>query len=80
MENKENCKIVKDLLPSYIDGLTSEDTQKYIETHLEECNECKESLENMKKDFEKEKKDIANKSIKYAKKINKKIKSLLLII
>ena len=80
MENKENCKIVKDLLPSYIDGLTSEETQKYIETHLEECNECKETLENMKKDFEKEKKDITNKSIKYAKKINKKIKCLLLII
>ena len=34
----------------------------------------------MKKDLEKEKKDITNKSIKYAKKINKKIKCLLLII
>ena len=53
MENKENCKIVKDLLPSYIDGLTSEETQKYIETHLEECNECKEILENMKKVIDK---------------------------
>ena len=29
MENKENCKIIKDLLPSYIDELTSEETKKY---------------------------------------------------
>ena len=80
MENKENCKIIKDLLPSYIDELTSEETKKYIETHLEECNECKETLENMKKDFEKEKKDVNNKSIKYAKKYNRKLKILILLL
>lgn len=80
MENKENCKIIKDLLPSYIDELTSEETQKYIETHLEECNECKETLENMKKNLENENKEVTNKSIKYAKKYNKKIKKLIAII
>ena len=80
MENKEHCKIIKDLLPSYIDELTSEETKEFIENHLNECKECTETLENMKKDFEKEKKEVTNESIKYAKKINKKIKNLLAII
>lgn len=80
MENKEKCKIVKDLLPSYIDGLTSEETQKYIETHLEECNECKETLENMKKVFERENKNTTKKSIKYAKKYNRKLKLLIILL
>ena len=51
MENKENCKIIKDLLPSYIDELTSEETQKYIENHLNDCNYFKETIENMKKNL-----------------------------
>ena len=80
MENKEMCKIVKDLLPSYIDELTSEETKKYIETHLEECNECKETLENMKKVFERENKNTTEKSIKYAKKYNRKVKMLIILL
>jgi len=74
MENKENCKLVKDLFPSYIDKLTSEETKKYIETHLEECNECKETLKNMKKDFEKENDNIQT-IVNYAKKYNRKLKT-----
>ncbi len=31
------CNIVKDLLPAYIDGLTSKDTNKEIEDHLKDC-------------------------------------------
>ena len=37
MENKEKCKIVQDLLPNYIDKLTSEETNSFVEKHLEEC-------------------------------------------
>ena len=73
MENKDKCKIVQDLLPNYIDKLTSEETNSFVKKHLEECNECHEIIENMKKDFEKEKKEINKKTIKYAKKINNKI-------
>lgn len=79
MENKEKCKIVQDLLPNYIDKLTSEETNSFVEKHLEECKECNEIIENMKKDFEKERKELNKKTIKYAKKINKKIKILLAI-
>ena len=44
---KKECKIVQDLLPSYVDKLTNEETNQYIEEHLKECKECQKVLENM---------------------------------
>ena len=35
------CCIVIDLLPGYIDGLTSEETNEEIEKHLESCTSCR---------------------------------------
>lgn len=80
MENKEKCKIVQDLLPNYIDKLTSEETNSFVEKHLEECKECNEIIENMKKDFEKERSEVTKKTIKYAKKYKRKVKHLWFII
>lgn len=80
MENKEKCKIVQDLLPNYIDKLTSEETNSFVEKHLEECKECHEIIENMKKDFEKERNELNKKTIKYAKKYKRKVKHLWFII
>ena len=34
------CCIVKDLLPGYIDGLTSEETNEEVKIHLENCSAC----------------------------------------
>ncbi|MDD2498630.1 MAG: zf-HC2 domain-containing protein, partial [Desulfitobacteriaceae bacterium] len=31
------CEIIKDLLPSYIDGLTSSESNLQIEEHLNNC-------------------------------------------
>ena len=80
MENKVKCKIVQDLLPNYIDKLTSEETNSFVEKHLEECTECTEIIENMKKNFEKGKNEVTQKTIKYAKKYKQKVKHLWLII
>lgn len=41
------CGIIKDLLPSYVDSLTSEDSNKEVEKHLEECVECKKFYQQM---------------------------------
>ena len=41
-ENKE-CKIVQDLLPNYIEKLTNEETNKFIEEHLKNCEDCKKN-------------------------------------
>ena len=41
------CCIVKDLLPGYIDGLTSEETNMEIKEHLESCADCRTIYEQM---------------------------------
>lgn len=66
------CEIVKDLLPSYIDNLTSDESNKEIENHIRMCNECKSELDNMKKDINIETLEINKKDIKPFKKFNKK--------
>ncbi len=52
MNEKKDCNIIQDLLPNYIEGLTNEETNKFIEEHLKGCRECKEMLENMQTDLE----------------------------
>ena len=43
MSRKNECKIVQDLLPNYVEGLTNEETNLFIEEHLKECNTCKKN-------------------------------------
>lgn len=43
-----NCNIVKDLIPLYIDGCCSEESERVIEEHLKDCSECKKLFEEMK--------------------------------
>lgn len=43
-----NCNIVKDLIPLYIDGCCSEESEKVVEVHIRDCDDCKRLLEDMK--------------------------------
>ncbi len=43
----KNCKIIQDLLPIYVDGLVSKESQKEIEQHMEHCEECRMIPERM---------------------------------
>lgn len=36
MKEKNKCKIIQDLLPSYMDNLTEKETNQYIEEHLKD--------------------------------------------
>lgn len=47
MKNDLPCDVVRDLLPSYIDGLTSKETAALIEAHLRECEACREAHREM---------------------------------
>ena len=38
------CEVVRDLLPSYVDGLTSETTNGMLEAHLDSCPGCRAAL------------------------------------
>ena len=42
-----NCEIIKDLLPSYADGLTSEASNEAVREHLETCESCRVYFEEM---------------------------------
>ena len=42
------CEVVRDLLPSYIDGLTGGTTNALLEAHLDVCADCKAALDAMR--------------------------------
>ncbi len=52
MKREVNCSIVQDLLPNYIENLTSEETNQIVEGHLKSCIECKHMYEQMVADIE----------------------------
>lgn len=43
-----NCNIIRDLLPLYIDGCCSVESENEIKSHLESCEECRKISEEMK--------------------------------
>ena len=51
IDDMMKCNIIRDLFPSYIDNLTSEESNQMIEEHLEECRECQTYLDAMKKEI-----------------------------
>jgi len=65
--SKKDCNIIQDLLPSYSDGITSEETKKYVEKHLENCQECKKILKNMNKEINIDEDTNQTKELKYLK-------------
>ena len=40
MKNDLSCAVVRDLLPSYVEGLTSDETNTAVERHLSACPDC----------------------------------------
>ncbi|MGN0416017.1 MAG: DUF4825 domain-containing protein [Agathobacter sp.] len=78
--SKIPCEMIQDLLPSYIDELTSDVTNREIEEHMMECKQCKYVLEQMKTpDVEATEKEV--KEIDFLKKTKKKHqKSIILCV
>ena len=72
--NEKECKLVQDLLPNYIEKLTSEESEKIIGEHLKECLECKKILENMQNDIVLKSKEQCKKETKYMKKYSNRLK------
>lgn len=73
-----SCNIVKDLMPLYIDGIVSAETEKEIQEHIEKCDCCQEEYRKLKqnivlpisKDIQKEDRKIL-KNFKYKLKMKK---------
>jgi len=47
-ERKLACCIVRDLLPSYIEGLTEPETTAMVKEHLESCPDCRKTEQDMR--------------------------------
>ncbi len=47
MNKQFTCDVIFDLLPLYIDGMTSHETARVVETHLSECEQCRRIYEEM---------------------------------
>lgn len=81
-EYKVPCELVQDLLPLYLDGLTSEETAKRIGAHLQTCENCRQRYDNLNASMgcnEEEKKLEEQKEIDYLKKVKKSNKKKLFI-
>lgn len=73
------CNIVKDLLPSYAYNLTADETNKFIEEHLIECEECRKNLENIKNGEKVNEEKKSHKYVNFAKKYQTKIYALRIV-
>lgn len=76
--NNIDCNIIRDLLPTYIDGLTSEESNQMIEEHLNSCEECRQLADALGSDV-KFSGERANHEIDYLKKVRSKLTNLMII-
>lgn len=69
-----NCNIIKDLIPSYVDGICSEETAEVVEDHIQQCKTCHEYVRVMQQQpvYVQPDPEKAEKAIKPFKKINRK--------
>ena len=78
------CEMIKDLLPLYIDGLTSDTTNREIEEHVSTCEACNTVLESMKKDeaggISASEKESQKKQIDFLKKYRRRLRITALSI
>ena len=72
MKSNLECDIIKDLLPLYIEELTSEVTNEEIVLHLEECEECKGVEVNMREEMLKNVEVTVDEEVDFLKKIKAK--------
>ena len=74
MINKnQECEIISDLLPLYLEGKISEESMGFIREHLENCEGCRKNLEYMEISYDEVFGDFTErKRIKNTKKVSKR--------
>lgn len=85
---KNDCNIVRDLMPLVQDHVASEESREMLETHIATCEKCRKQYENMKatipeesrKEYEEEQQDFVDalKAIRMRKR--KRTAKLLLLV
>ncbi len=79
MKNKE-CNYVQDLLPNYIENLTTSDTNCLLEEHLRSCKGCSKALNSMKRELPKGNAPANEKEINYLRKFKHKLRFIKFIV
>ncbi len=51
MNKNKDCEIIKDLSSLYMENMLSEESQKFIETHLKNCKNCEKYYEDLNSTF-----------------------------
>lgn len=77
MKNKLPCELIRDLFPSYIDDLTSDVTNEFVEEHLSECEACRCVLESMKEPSAEAVDTESRQEIDFLKKTRKKMERII---
>lgn len=77
--NERECKIIQDLIPNYVEEITNEETNNFIEGHLHNCTKCNKILSNMKRDFYR-KENIEKKDISFMRKYNNILRVFKIIL
>ena len=49
--SKTNCSIIRDLLPLYADEVCSRESRALVNEHLQDCEFCRNALEQMSADM-----------------------------
>jgi hypothetical protein len=80
-----DCRVIKDLIPIYIEQLTSEPSNDLIAKHIESCEDCRQTLARLKNDFiitspGKEESSIATVPIQLVKRIKNNILEKTIIL
>lgn len=74
MENSISCEIIQDILPLYVEKLVSEESNKQIRDHIENCECCKQYYAKLTRELEHDsmqKKKNDKNAVDYLKKIYK---------
>lgn len=77
---KNECSIVQDILPLYVEEMVSDDTVSFVREHLKDCPRCRAELEKLQKPVEVQlKPDINAAPLKRLKKalLMKKLQTIL---
>lgn len=72
------CDVIQDLLPSYSDKISSKATNKLVQEHLKQCENCKIVLEKMNNDIDISYAGNQNEKIDYLKGYKRKRKRLII--
>ncbi|WP_430494343.1 anti-sigma factor family protein [Rossellomorea marisflavi] len=78
-----NHEVFKDLVPNYLEHLTSDETRRLMEAHMESCPECREYLEDMKEEgmeHQVEQRTAERKQIDYLKTVRSKNKKRIIVV